>query len=227
MLNFQKRAVFAAESLIKKYENFYTFFKQNEHNLEAIDVELMSSEHAGAGRDLVKVLKSMKKILEKEFGFKNKKKKIDVLKLQEGIQVEKKMNAFDMMKNGKSKPKANIEEEDLLGGMAEPEVKKTDSFGFLNKKSNNPPAEAQEEDILGIGGSPAKQQDLNDDFNLLDLNMNETETPITQNDDNDLMGLDLGQNGGNDDGGIDLLGGMGNYQPEKPKKKKHDPFGFI
>lgn len=174
----------------------------------------------------------MKTTLEKDFGFKKQKKRINVLKMQEGIEAEKKINAFDILGGGGKSNPPKAQEEDLLGvgGIGnvvedQPKTQKKNSFGFLGKKSSS--TTPQEEDILGIGEPQQQEQEqqMNQEFNLLDLDMGGGEAQQPQTQSNDLMGLNIGQEAQVEDTGFDLLGGSITSKPAK--KKKADPFGFI
>ena len=214
----------------------------------------MKNEHAGAGKDLIKVLIKLKDTLDKDFGFKKEKKKINVVDKQKGIKVEKKKNAFDLIGGGGAKKPAN--DSNLLSGGADtefnilqstPETKKPaqteDVFGFVT--NNNKPAvgaSPEEGDLLGGFGVDAdhNQAQNNDSNDLLGLGVGQGE-PQTNSNDNILLGLEPNNtdliNGGtnqadtNNNKDFNLLDLQTEHTQKKQSaaanKKKDDPFNFL
>lgn len=81
--------MYGAEALIKKSKNYHEFFKQNEHNLDVIDIDSITEKNAAAGKEAKTLMEQIKKQLSIEFGAQSNSKTFDPLKMQQGIEVEK------------------------------------------------------------------------------------------------------------------------------------------
>lgn len=90
---------------MKKSKSYHEFFKQNEHNLDIVDLDALTEKNAAAGKEAKQILELIKKSLAADFGSSVSSKTFDPLKLQQGIEVEKaqKQNARDFLKGGASK----------------------------------------------------------------------------------------------------------------------------